>query len=156
MKNRKTLITILGISVITIVASCGQDNKGGENTGSKDKSITSGKCYLAVYKGDTALLSIKGTSSGIEGTLKFIKADWNVDNGTIKGTMKGDTLLADYNFKSHDGRWYRNPIALLKKDGKLYLGVGQFETAWGRTYFAKNVPIDYDKGKYVFDEHTCP
>ena len=156
MKNRKILITIFGISVITILASCSQGNNSDENSTTKTKTTTSNQCYLAVYKGDTAILSLKGTSTGIEGTLKFIKADWNVDNGTIKGTFKGDTLLADYNFKSHDGRWYRNPVALLKKDGKLYLGVGQFETAWGRTYFAKNVPIDYEKGKYVFDEQQCP
>jgi hypothetical protein len=126
-----------------------QDSKSAQNTA---RISVSSKKYIAVYERDTALLSFTRKGSIIEGKLRFSYANGNIEDGTIKGMVKGDTLLADYNFKSHNGRWYRNPVAFLQTGNKLKLGVGQFEITWGRTHFSKSVPIDYDKGRFVFVE----
>jgi hypothetical protein len=139
--------------VITLCLFCGctqkQDGGPGRDTA---RTAFPTQRYIAVYERDTALLSFARKGSIIEGKLRFSYANGNIEDGTIKGMVKGDTLLADYNFKSHNGRWYRNPVAFLQTGNKLKLGVGQFEITWGRTHFSKSVPIDYDKGRFVFVE----
>jgi len=37
-------------------------------------------------------------------------------------------------------------------ENRSYEDYGQREFAWGRTYFTRNVPIDYGKGHFVFVE----
>lgn len=112
--------------------------------------------YLAVSNGDTALLSMVKKGSAVTGNLQFKFIKGNNTTGIIKGTMKGDTLLGDYHCKAENGKWYRNPVAFLVSGKQLKMGIGQVEVAWGRGYFAKNEPIDYEAGRFVFAETKLP
>lgn len=106
--------------------------------------------YRAVSGRDTAILYITQKGTAITGNLRFTFANGNTTTGLLKGTLKGDTLLGDYLFKTEQGIWYRNPLAFLQRGNQLTMGIGQMEFAWGRGYFKKNEPIDYDKGRFVF------
>jgi len=152
MKNVTTINFILGITALSIIYSCSSDQGRSVKPATTKPVLATKKCYMAVYSGDTAILSFTSKGSLIEGKLKFIDMHGNIDAGTIKGRIAGDTLLADYHYKTFNKIWLRNPIALLKKGNKLQLGVGELEWAWGRTYFTRNIPIDYDKGRYTFRE----
>lgn len=154
MKIQTLSFAVVIAAGITIIYGCNQSDSN-KSANADRKGVTT-KCYQAVYEQDTVTLSYdqKGTVIS-DGRLTFRYGDGKLDDGTLKGLMKGDTLIGEYSFKSHDGRWYRNPVAFLAKDNKLVLGVGKFEVAWGRTYFKKNEPIDYDKGRFVFDEMQC-
>jgi hypothetical protein len=152
-------INLLNLSacMITLCLFCGctqkQDSKLHQNAGGGNDP--SKKCYRAVYERDTALLSVIRKGSIIAGNLRFHYANGTIEQGTIKGVVKGDTLLADFHRKSYDGRWYRNPLAFLEAGTKLNLGVGQFEFAWGRAFFPKDAVIDYTKGRFVFEQTDC-
>jgi hypothetical protein len=69
--------------------------------------------------------------------------------------MYGDTLKGHYDFKINNAeKWNRNPVAFLKKDGQLIMGVGQFMLVMGSAHFDNRAPIDYDKGRFIFvEEH---
>ena len=77
--------------------------------------------------------------------------------GVIKGEFRGDTLFVDYTF--HEGtkenKVFNNPMAMLKKDNQLILGNGKILTYLGRSYFAKDTPIDFDRVKYKFTPVDC-
>lgn len=113
-------------------------------------------CYRAIDKADTAWLKIDTAETNILGEMKFSYANKNYYEGPVKAVMNGDTLRGNFSFKLNNiDKWHKNPIALLKKDNTLTMGIGEIMTLWGSGYFNKNVPIDYERGRFVFEQVGC-
>lgn len=109
--------------------------------------------YQAIDGKDTAWLTIDTAHRQMIGLLKFSYANQDKYDGEVKGVISGDTLKGHFNFKVNGiDKWYRNPVAFLKRDQKLVMGVGKFTLIWGSAYFDAAVPIDYDKGRFIFEE----
>jgi hypothetical protein len=66
-------------------------------------------------------------------------------------------LFVDYVFSpaNTDRGGYTNPLVFLRKDKKLIMGVGQIETTLGRSYFVKGKPLNFERGKFVFEPTAC-
>lgn len=144
--------TILPLALLLItVYSCNQN--GGSNVKNSADSTFTTSYYVAADGQDTAHLTLKNYKTKVEGDLIINYAKKDKNDGVVKGTFKGDTLFVDYTFKIGDKNpFYKNPLALLKKDGKLFLGIGKMESTFGKTYFRKDIPIDFSAGKFVFEE----
>jgi len=114
-------------------------------------------CYIAVAGEDTAWLKIDTAGAQFLGVFELNNSKQKRRHiGQVKGVLRRDTLKGHFDFKVNKvDKWYRNPIAFLKKDGKLMMGVGATNMVWGSAYFDEKVPIDFDKGKFVFDEGVC-
>lgn len=122
------------------------------------KGLASKECYTAVDGRDTATLLVRPAVDGkVTGHLLINYLEKGKNDGEVEGVYKGDTLFVDYTFKigTENKTIYKNPLALLKKDGKLILGVGQIETNLGRSYFVKGKPISFDKGRFTFEPTAC-
>lgn len=144
----------LAIVVIPFLASCGNT----ENKKETAKVIGKQECYVSVDGTDTAYLKLNITEDkNVDGDLviKYTGKENNI--GKITGKFNGDTLFVDYTFTlgETDKPIYKNPLALLKKDNQMILGVGQIETTLGRSYFVKGIPINFERGKFTFDLDTC-
>ncbi|MES2418985.1 MAG: hypothetical protein V4541_12420 [Bacteroidota bacterium] len=139
--------------LISILIFGCQQEKPKEKVMDEKKTV----CYLSISGRDTAWLSIDTSKKIINGLLTFNYADKKERyEGQFKGEMYGDTLRGHYDFKINKAkRWNRNPVAFLKKDGKLTMGVGQFMLIMGSAHFDNLVPIDYDKGRFTFVETAC-
>jgi len=149
----KTSILISMTLASAALYSCSQNNGA---TGKKQEKPLSTTCYIAVDGQDTAKMELNQFSKNMGGNLviNFAKKDNN--NGEIEGEFKGDTLFVDYTFKvGKDKQAHKNPLAFLKKDGKLIMGVGKMESTLGRTYFKKGEPIDFSKGRFTFISVPC-
>lgn len=143
------LVLVSALVLSTLVFSCRQE-KPKEKL--PDQKITNS--YRAISGKDTAWLSIDTSSKIITGQLTFSYPDKKERyEGKFKGEMYGDTLKGHYDFKINKAeKWYRNPVAFLKREDKLTMGVGQFMLIMGSAHFDDRVPIDYDKGRFVFTE----
>ncbi len=77
--------------------------------------------------------------------------------GDITGEFRGDTLFVDYSFiqGTNDKVKFKNPMAFLKKGNDLNLGSGKILTYLGKSYFAKDTPIEFEKVKYKFTTVDC-
>lgn len=119
------------------------------NNGDQDTAKTT---YRAINKNDTAILKINLTDREFYGQFEINYHGSYKDSGEVTGIVKGDTLRGTYRFQ-HYGieTWHRIPIALLKKNDKLILGVGSMEIYMNMTYFKKNSPIDYKSPKFIFE-----
>lgn len=147
------------LMALPLLISCNQNPKqtGSTSAAVKD-SIVSRQCYVAVDGKDTAYLDIKELSSGkIDGNLviNFTKSPKN--DGLVQGKYSGDTLFVDYSYTvgTNKATMFKNPLAFLKKDNQLILGVGAIETSLGRSYFVKGKPINFDKGRFRFTLEEC-
>lgn len=143
---------------LPLAYSCGQ---GGNNQSKKETSKTVRdtvkQCYTSVFEGDSATLNIKLIdSTEVEGNLVIKYAEKPHNDGIVRGEFKGDTLYVDYTFKTgQNPREFSNPLVFLKQGDKLKMGVGVIETAYGRSYFAKDKPINFERGKFDFAPTDC-
>lgn len=158
----KSSLFYLSFLALPLMLSCNQS--GSKDPGSKDSlnasadTVGSKQCYIAVDVKDTAEFSFNNFKDGkVAGHLVFNYLNKGKNDGEISGVFRGDTLFADYTFKigTVNKTIYKNPLAFLKKDGNLILGVGQIETSLGRSYFVKGKPISFDKGRFTFKPVAC-
>ncbi len=151
MKTSTLLLSITS-TVGILISSC-QSEKPKENLMDQKKTV----CYQSISGQDTAWLSIDTSKKIINGLLTFDYVEKKEKyEGQFKGEMYGDTLRGHYDFKINKAeRWNRNPVAFLKKDGKLTMGVGQFMLIMGSAHFDNKVPIDYEKGRFTFSTIAC-
>ncbi|QNK61332.1 hypothetical protein H7F33_12220 [Pedobacter sp. PAMC26386] len=151
MKNSILICTAL---VSTgLLYSCSQNNGSANKQAEKPLSTT---CYMALDGKDTSRMELNTFSKNVKGNLVISYSNKDNNNGEFEGELKGDTLLVIYTFKvGNKPTIYKNPLAFLKKDGKLIMGVGEMESALGRTYFKKGVPIDFGKGRFTYASVEC-
>ncbi|WP_026905480.1 hypothetical protein [Pedobacter glucosidilyticus] len=134
-------------------------NQNQPSTSQTDSTVTPSEdaletqCFTAVVGKDSASMKLNNLDGKISGQLAFNFFEKDDSDGEIKGEFKGDTLFVDYIFKA-EGSISKNPLAFLKKDGKLYQGYGEIETYLGKTYFKEPAAINFDKG-FVFEQDTC-
>lgn len=147
----------LALFTFPVLFSCNQG--GTEQTSTKaTDSLVSQQCFVAIDGADTASFNIKTLSSGkVSGDLIINFKEKGKNDGKVEGKFAGDTLFVDYTFKigMENKTIYKNPLAFLKKDGKLVLGVGQIQTTLGRSYFVKGKPISFEKGRFTFNPVDC-
>ena len=154
----KRNILYLALAAIPFAYACTQNNKTATGAKTKTDSVVNENCYASGFGKDSAAMNVKILASGkVTVSLLVNYAEKPHNNGTINGKFNGDTLLVDYRFKTGEDtvKVYTNPLAFLKKDGKLIMGVGQIETTLGRSYFVKGKPINFEAGKFVFQGVDC-
>jgi len=122
------------------------------------------QCFNAIFQKDSAFLKFKTTADGkIRGRLiiKYaepepLALEKNFYHGEITGKFANDTLFADYFFTNGAHTYlYRNPIALLKKSGKLFLGFGVTVNYLGKTWFPNHSAINFNKSRFQFVPADC-
>lgn len=145
--------------VAFVFASCNQNNNNKSVSGNSNPmdSVYKTECFEAADQLDSAFVNLKVFNNNkVKGSLVFTFQEKDNNDGEIEGGFQGDTLFVDYTFRIGPTKTvYKNPLAFLKKDGKLILGVGQIETNLGRSYFVKGKPIDFDKGRFTFLPINC-
>lgn len=139
--NIKSLLFL--ISIVILIVSCNSKDKKSEY-----KHIV----YHAVNDKDTAILSININDKRFFGHYERSYYQQGKDSGDVRGDIKGDTLRGDFHFISNGGSWKRIPLALLKKENKLYLGSGIITTYFNLPCFMPGTPIEYHNSKFVFEE----
>lgn len=142
--------TIILLAFTLLISSC--------NFFKKDEPLDQAKliCFLAIDKGDTAMLKIDTTAHEMRGLLTINFGGIKKYSGQVKGVVRGDTLKGHFDFTVNGvDKWYRNPISLINNDGKLTMGVGEFVMIWGSPHFNPKIPIDYTKGRFVFNRINC-
>ncbi|WP_316791072.1 hypothetical protein [Pedobacter frigoris] len=156
---KSSIFYLPAIAAVLVFFSCNQSgNKTSKATNNESTDVVAKtECFISADKLDSAFLNLKTLKSGkVKGSLVFTFVEKDKNDGEIEGVFKGDTLYVDYTFKIGPSQTiYKNPLALLKKDGKLILGVGQIETSMGKSYFVKGRPINFDKGRFTFTAADC-
>ncbi len=155
----KNLLTYFALFVSAFLLSCNQSTEKNKQAGEIKMTLDSStmECYQAIDGVDTGSLKLSTDAKGkVTGPLIINYLDKGDSNGQINGNFRGDTLFVHYTFKIGSNKTtYKNPLAFLKKDGKLILGVGQIETFLGVSRFVKGKPINFERGRFSFVPLDC-
>ena len=145
--------SILFMGIFFIVFACKNNEKGNNTTvndsvANDNTNITSSQpvklCYAQKNK-DTVLLNIELNGGKVTGELYINRFEKDVNRGTINGTMKGDTLFADYTFNA-EGMQSVREVVFLKKDDVIIEGYGPLK------YDSNNKAVFTNKDSLMFDE----
>jgi hypothetical protein len=115
---------------------------------------TSPQCYAYRTETDTVRLTLQTTQATVTGQLAYRYFEKDRNQGTIRGTMHGDTLLADYTFQS-EGRQSVREVAFLRRDIGFVEGYGPVTEQQGKTVFKLPRTLHFD-AKYTLLPVACP
>jgi hypothetical protein len=151
MKGNRTLV-LKAFLLAILLLGCRRDQTIEEQMDAKTTA-----CYVAISEKDTAWLRIDTAGTQFLGVFELNNVKLKRRHiGQIKGTLSGDTLKGHFDFKVNNmEKWYRNPIAFLRRDHKLIMGVGETTMVWGSPFFNEKKGIDFEKGKFIFEEANC-
>ena len=141
------------VILMGVILSCNSNKeKDPEVADTNIAKETTIHCYQKVLGQDTMLLTLNKTGLKITGSLIYDFYEKDKSEGMLAGEQSGDTLIAEYVFKS-EGKESKREIAFLLKEVDLVEGYGEmvekgdllkFKTKSGinfkDTVYYKNVP----------------
>ncbi|MGI4763022.1 MAG: hypothetical protein ACRYF0_20080 [Janthinobacterium lividum] len=112
------------------------------------------QCYAYRTETDTVRLTLQTTQPTVTGQLAYRYFEKDRNQGTIKGVMHGDTLLADYTFQSEGSQSVRE-VAFLRRDIGFVEGYGPVMEQGNKTIFKLPRTLHFD-AKYTLLPVPCP
>ena len=138
---------ILFLFVLTIAfISCKNETKNGDpevmvpdhaDIMESDVNSPETACYRFASSKDTVLLQIEKINNDVAGTLSYSYFEKDKNSGTFEGKMFGDTLYADYTFKS-EGTTSIRQVMFIQKGNTFVEGYGNVEEVDGKMKFKDN------------------
>lgn len=101
------------------------------------------ECYEFVSAKDTIRLSLN-LSNNVTGELQYLFFEKDKSRGSLSGAFIGDTLYAEYNFKS-EGTTSVREIVFVRKDDAMIPGYGDMEMKDGRELFKNPRSLAFDE-----------
>lgn len=126
-----------------------------QNQATQEPAVATGpQCYAHTTATDTIRLTLQTTPPTVTGQLTYHYLEKDRNQGSIRGTMHGDTLLADYTFQS-EGVTSVRQVAFLRRDIGFIEGFGPVVERQGRLVFAQPRTLQFD-ARYALLPVTCP
>lgn len=105
----------------------------------KKGGLIESSCYVYEQNGNSIRMEITNIiQDSIEGTLEVAYAEKDANQGTFKGVLKGDKLLATYTFNS-EGIKSKREIAFLVQGEQLIEGYGELNDEGNAFKSADNI-----------------
>ena len=134
------------------LAAC-QSAENKTTNSEQSTSSTKQACYSYTNNRDAATLMVMTSGHVVTGELSYKLFEKDSNNGTIKGEMRGDTLVADYTFNA-EGKQSTRQVAFLKGDGKLIEGYGEVINQEDKVVFKSISTLKFG-GAISFKEINC-
>lgn len=115
---------------------------------------TGPQCYAHTSATDTIRLTLQTMQPIVTGQLVYRYFEKDRNQGTIRGVMHGDTLLADYTFQS-EGTTSVRQVAFLRRDIGFIEGFGPVAERQDKTVFEQPHALTFD-AKYTLLPVACP
>ena len=125
-------------SILVLIVSC--DNPGNQD----NKTGNYVSCYSYTGNSDTIILKLLYVGQSITGSLIYNLNGKDKNVGTIQGGMKGDILIADYNFGS-EGVSSTRQVAFKKVDDKFIEGYGDIISNDNKTFFRNTDSLHFNE-----------
>ncbi|HLP20142.1 MAG TPA: hypothetical protein VK174_07575 [Chitinophagales bacterium] len=144
----KHILSILTVAVL--LSACNNKPQAVEETEAVNMDTTtvttavtnSINCYAFTSKGLTVNMYIEQYGEEVTGRLTYDFAEKDDNEGLLKGRFYGDTLIADYAFKS-EGTTSIREVAFIKKGNQLTEGYGDVAEKDGKMVFKNRSSLSF-------------
>ena len=148
MKYTIQLLTIFAISIFSCTDTPQEKEPGDTRTANQTV-----RCFSYTSNKDSITMNIYINNNAVTGELVYDIHEKDRNTGTIRGTINGDTLLAQYTFMSEGTSSVRD-VAFLKKRNQWVEGFGEMEESNGRMSF-KDIDSLQFNSNIVLTEVPC-
>ncbi len=154
-----TVRNTLALLTSAFMCSC-SGNSGSDSTSSDTSSVQQEtampaiQCFAYQAQKDSAFLHLEINSGIVSGKLSYVLLEKDRNDGTIAGTMSGDTIFARYTFSSEGSQSVRE-VAFLKSGNDWVEGFGDAKDSAGVMIFTNRSGLDFEKGLH-FKPVECP
>lgn len=114
-------------------------------------AIATPSCYAHQTSNNLVLLKLNTVRPTVSGELTYAIMGKDRNEGSITGTMRGDTLIADYTFMS-EGKQSVRQVAFLRKGETFIEGYGDSEQKGDRMIFSDTLNFN---GTMILKEVPC-
>jgi hypothetical protein len=142
------------VAILIFITTLGCNPREGNDRSHPSEIIDHTGCYLFVEGRDSIQMAIRQNGDSVDGTLEFAFYEKDKSRGVMKGRMKGDTLLANYEFTSEGVLSFRD-VAFLKRGHAFVLGSGEIVNRGNRDVFKNPSTIEFSD-KVVLKNVSCP
>jgi len=135
----------ISLFVICCLIACNNNTNNNQTADVKpinDSTAAVLSCYNYMQNKDTIRLNITITGNTFSGHMLYQLKEKDRNDGTLQGTIKGDTLIADYTFSSEGVQSVRQ-VAFLKQNDGLKEGFSEVEERNGRMIFANPQALQF-------------
>jgi hypothetical protein len=155
----KNVYLFSAVVLLSVTTSCMNKKKEGVSVPQlateAPLETTAEQCYQAVIEKDTITLTTSINSvNQFEGELDYSYYQKDKSFGTLLGTVKGDTIFADYTFQSEGKTSIRELVFLKKGPNSLVEGYGEVLELNGKMVFKDKNNIKFD-GNVVYNQVDC-
>lgn len=126
---------------------------GRDTTGSSPVAVGTARCYAYASAQDTLRLMVSGTGEAVTGTLVYQLREKDRNVGTLRGQMRGDTLFAEYTFRSEGVESVRE-VAFLLRDNRAVEGYGTVTEQNGKVRFVSGSDLKFGSA-FVLTQTDC-
>jgi hypothetical protein len=131
---------LLVISIMFV----GCTRKSGENGKATEDVLGGMICYAYTENKDTIQLQITTLNDSVAGRLTYNLFEKDMNSGTLAGRMQGDTLFADYTFRSEGVESIRE-VAFFRTGENLIELFGEVENVNGTLVFKKPYRLELNE-----------
>lgn len=139
----KKSIICTALSLIILIACNNQtkNNTASQNATKLNEPTTN--CYTYLKDSNQVSLKITVVENKVKGNLTYNYFQKDKNTGNIEGEMRGDTLFADYNFKSEGVKSVRK-VAFFKMGNNLFEGYGEVLEKNGKMVFKNPATLNFE------------
>jgi hypothetical protein len=148
----KNLLLPLALSISLIACN----NESTEHTATEPTIAVQeiNACYTSSNKKDSILLQLNILGTRVKGEMSYHIFEKDRNQGTLRGKMMGDTIIADYSFLS-EGKQSIRQVAFLRKGNALSEGYGEMINNNNIMTFSNTAALDFSKGAQL-QKTNCP
>lgn len=110
-------------------------------------------CYQYATEKDTIELRLRVEGNAVTGALRYQLFEKDGNNGTIRGALKGDLLLAAYTFMS-EGITSVREVAFKLSGDQVIEGFGEITVSGNRSSFKNPEALQFN-GQMALDKVDC-
>ncbi|WP_147277165.1 hypothetical protein [Runella aurantiaca] len=140
----KTLSILYPLIISVLVACTTQGNEGFEMTSN---------CYMYANKKDTIQMNLLCLGTKVSGDLTYKLYEKDLNQGTIEGEVRGDTLLVNYTFNS-EGTSSIRQVVFLKQGDNWVEGYGDVEVTDEKVNFKNPKALNFNS-TLILKKATC-
>ena len=132
--------------IVLLVSACNSNSTEPAITpvAAEEKKIApEHSCYVYTSAKDTVNLHLQISGNIVTGDLAYNYFEKDKNTGTIQGSIKGDTLYAEYKFMS-EGVESTREVVFLKKENDFVEGYGEAEEKNGKMIFKNTRSLNFN------------
>jgi hypothetical protein len=140
---------------LALLASCHEQAPSTEQAApTMSPTATRPQCYAYYTAQDTVRLTLVTTQPALTGQLIYRYFGKDRNQGTIRGTLRGDTLRADYTFQSEGIESVRE-VVFVRHAGGFAEGQGEMVDRRGKSVFTHPTALVFNMAAAV-KPVACP